>query len=399
MSLRTALIVTAALLLGPGPASAAAEPSLAAQGLDALREAIVAAGVSDAARADALEATLRGEVQEIVGRIGPGLPTYHRAARLHRLLHRKYLLHYRDDADGLHQLAERGEFNCLSATLFYGLVARELGYGVRVLESPGHLLLELDAAGRRIRIETTSVRGFDREDDVPSVAPAEPAGVTYLLPPGRDRAQGGDGYRRVSLEEAVGFVWLNAAWRALDAGATVRAAHWAAEARRFLAGEPLDGDAQRLFSRAFRAEYEAGSFDDAYRIATIEVLQFPGMTTSHDRLFAAAVKRVEDACDDDDPTLAAAIAEEVSGLSGASREAGRFERRAWPVVAAAAVRLADWELAQGAAERYARVEPDPVEAERVLEWVDARMARDLAGAGPQACAELYDADEPRPLAP
>jgi hypothetical protein len=84
------------------------------------------------------------------------------------------------------------------------------------------------------------------------------------------------------------------------------------------------------------------------------------------------MKRVEDACDDGDPAGAVAVAEHVSGLSGPTRETSRFERRAWPLIASAAVRLEDWELARAAAQRYERVEPDPLEARRLAQWVDER---------------------------
>jgi len=376
MPLRHVLIATAALMLPLGAGPATAETSVRAEVRDTLREALLADPEASAARVEADHRKIHEELLDIAGRLGPGRPTYHRALRLHRLLHRHYLRSYHEEADGLRQLLERGEYNCLSATVFYGLAARALGYDVRVLELPGHLLLELGIGSRWVRVETTSVRGFDREGNVAVMPSSDGGGGTaYLLLPGHDRAAGRDGYRRVTLEKAVGFFWLNAAWRSFDRGETVAAATSAAEALRFLHDEPMDGDVQRVFARAFREEYEAGRFDEAYRIATIELLEFPTETTPRDRLFAAGMKRVEDACDDGDPASGAAIAEQVAALSGPTRETGRFERRAWPLIAAAAVRLEDWDLARRAAAHYERVEPDPAEARRLAQWVDERMQR------------------------
>jgi hypothetical protein len=384
MRLRHVLITTAAMVLplcaGTAAAAAAAERSAHVEIHDALREALVADPAEDAARVEADARRMREELLSIADRLGPGRPTYHRAQRLHRLLHRRYLLHYREEADGLRQLLARGDYNCLSATVFYGLAARELGYDVRVLELPGHLLLELAIGDAWVRVETTSLRGFDREGNVAVMPSSDGGGGTaYLLLPGHDRSAGSDGYRRVSLEEAVGFMWLNAAWRSFDRGDSVGAADSAAEALRFLSDEPMDGDVQRVLARAFRAEYEGGRFEEAYRIAVIELLEFPAETTPRDRLFAAGIKRVEDACDDGDPSAAAAIAEHVASLSGPTRETGRFERRAWPLVASAAVRLEDWDLARCAVTHYERVEPDPLEARRLAEWVTERREQAAQG--------------------
>lgn len=381
MPLRILAIATAALLPWAVAPLAARSDTAPNSVVDPVREALVAARLGEAEGIDAESAVVNDALRAIAEQIGAGRPTYRRARRLHRLLHGRYLLHYRDDADGLARLAERGEYNCVSATMFFGLAARELGYPVRVLELPGHLLLELEADGRWIRVETTSARGFDRASRVAVARAPESRASTYRLAPRHDRFGEDDGYRQVSLEKAVGVVWLNSAWRALERGETIRAATSAAEARRFLAGEPLDEDSQRVLSRAFRNEYERGDFSRAYRIATIEVRQFPGRTTARDRLFAAAMKRIEDECDRDDPSRAASIAEEVAELPEAGQDNVRFERRAWPVIAAAAVRLAAWDLASRAAERYARVEPDGVEARRVVDWVAARKRGDASVLG------------------
>ena len=377
MRLRNLLIATAVLILPLGTRPASAETSTHVDVRDVLmREALLADPAEEAARVEADRLKMREALRAIAERLGRGRPTYHRAARLHRLLHQRYLLSYREEADGLHRLLVDGEYNCLSATVFYGLAARELGYDVRVLELPGHLLLELAIGDRWVRVETTSAGGFDRQGNV-AVMPSSDGGggAAYLLLPGHDRAGGGDGYRRVTLEEAVGFMWLNAAWREFDRGDSFDAADSAAEALRFLSDEPMDGDVQRVFARAFREEYEAGRFEEAYRIAVIEVLEFPAGTTPRDRLFAAGMKLVEDACDEGDPREAAAMAEHVAGLSGPTRETSRFERRAWPLVASAAVRLENWELARSATAHYERVEPDPLEARRLEQWVDERAGQ------------------------
>ena len=188
----------------------------------------------------------------------------------------------------------------------------------------------------------------------------------------------------VSLEEAVGFAWLNRAWRALDRSETVEAAEAVQEAARFLTELPAKAEgARRLLARAFREEYDRGNFEGAYRIATIDVGLFSDVTTSRDRALAATLKRVELACDNDDPETAIAVLEILQQAMPADGDLERLERRTQPLIAAAAVRVEDWESAHYAAQRYSIVQPDPVEANRLLDWVEWRQ--DLANPEAAVC--------------
>jgi hypothetical protein len=345
-------------------------------------EALQAVGVVDASERLERQREVRRALDRVVSGMGQGRPTYRRAARLHRLLHREFFLHYREDADGLDQIARAGEFNCLSATLFYGLAARELGYEVEVLESPGHVRLGLEIRGRRIDVETTSPRGFDRRRrasnrsrETTDMLHGVPGVATAATVAG---ARAGS-YTEFPLESAVGFAWLNTAWRALEAGDSSDAARRVLESRRFLPDLSTQEDrVRRLLSRAFRTDYESGRFESAYRIAAVEVGLFPTTTTARDRLLAAAVKRVEDLCDADTPGLAEAVVADVRRVVVSGLDLTRFERRAWPLVTAAAVRHSDWGLARRAAENYAEVEPDSVEARRVVDWVARRRSEAVA---------------------
>ena len=399
---RFTTVVAALLMITPVviTISSANEPAL--EEAELVRAALSPVSGEDPKELAQAQDAVRREIARLVDRMGEGRPSYRRGARLHRILHRDYLRNYRSDADGLQQIVLDGEYNCLSATLFYGLVARALGYEVEVLEYPGHLLLGLKVDGRRVEVETTSPHGFDRQRHTgvehrpsPELSRRE-VPLAYLRPstdsPGRARVS----YWEVSLEAAVGFAWLNTAWRALEAGEATRAAECAAEAQRYLPGITTQADdVRRLLSRAFRLVYESGEFEAAYRIATIETELLPTMTTARDRLTAAAVKRIEDACDEDDPSLGEAIIGEVASIAYPGRGMTRFERRAWPIVVASAVRLGEWELSRRGAARYAVVEPDPVEARRVVDWVEERMSQDVTEPTTPVCADIADESGPR----
>jgi hypothetical protein len=59
------------------------------------------------------------------------------------------------------------------------------------------------------------------------------------------------------------------------------------------------------------------------------------------------------------------------------------------------VRLGEWELSRRGAARYAAVEPDPVEARRVVDWVEERMSQDVTEPATPVFADLADESGPR----
>jgi len=346
-----------------------------------LREVLTASGIAEPERTDQ-QRQITTEIQRVLERFDRGQPSYRRARALHRFLHRHYLTVYVGDADQLLQVVEQGRYNCLSATLFYGLIAQALGYDTEVQSIPGHLTLRLTSRRRPIEIETTVPYGFDV---------ATPTEVTRVARHGGPSAPGtasGDAWM-VTLREAIGFAWLNTAWRELDRGESVRAAESVREAALRLPAliDRAEG-ANRLLVRAFRDEYEAGRFDDAFAIALIDVELFPGRTTSRDRVLAAALKLVEQDCDGDNPTAAWSIVETVQRACSSSTELARYERRTYPVIAVAAVRLQDWALARRATERYDAVEPDRFEAQRLQRWVEFRERSAGFAQGPARSASV-----------
>lgn len=375
--------------VAPAGAPPSVEPDLTQ---DQLLDAILSAtGPDDAAARDRRARAVQHELDAIVARFGHRPPSYRRARKLHNLLHQKYLRSYDPDADRLDGIVRAGRYNCVSGVLFYGLAARALGYRPEVLAYPGHVLLRIRIGQRKVDIETTSPYGYD---------------VGWLLHPSRhgsDRTwlhpevgqrpadshrygERGNSVWLVPFDKAVGFAWINEAWSALAAGEAVRAAQHVLEARRYLPELERAEGVRRLIVRAFRAEYESGRFDAAYRIASADVELFPESTTSRDRVVAAALKRIEAACDRDDPRLGVTILDEVERGGPETLESRQLVRRTTPLIAAAAVRVGDWPLARAAAERHASVEPDPVEAARLRDWVEQRGAATLQFSSDPTCA-------------
>lgn len=360
-----------ATALAGTPAAAAPAP---------LDEILLASGVQSRAERVRLADDYRRVVAEIDADLRSHRPTYRRARRAHRMLHERYLVHYEEDADGLQGILDGGRYNCLSATLFVGLAMRELGYDAEVVEIPGHVFLRLYIGERTVDVETTARHGFDVSRVMRGFGRTLPRGNDDLrwvrLATAVKAGTTETSSWTVTLDQAVGFAWLNNAWRQLSEGRPLLAAQAVKRAARFLPAlaERAEG-VDRLLTRAFGEDYESGHFARAYRIAEIGV-KLRSTTTSRDRLLAAAVKRIESLCDQDRPASAEMLLGRVGTLELPDPEWQRLQRGTAPLIAAAAVRTGDLALARRAAARYARVERDRVEADRLVEWVERRSRPD-----------------------
>jgi hypothetical protein len=359
------------------------------------RETLRASGITGEAETALYESLFEDFVAKLSDKAGRSRSSYRRGLKMHRFLQKTLLRRYNATADGIHRIFDKGEFNCVSATLLYGIAARALGLDASVVESPRHIFLRLNLDGREVDIECTSPDGYDIRGDVgrfssfvlayKHATPRElrNRGALALYEEFHDLA------RPVSLEKAIAFLLHNTAERALDRGEGLRAAEY------FLDGahrHPVLAYRSRSLAssmaRAFRVEYEAGGFDAAYRVAEIDLRLFPGRTTALDRLLAAALKRIERACDAGNPWLAGEILESAVAIDSVASDRLRLEREACPRIAAAAVLAADWDLALRMSERFAAAEPDHVEGERLLDWVELRFHEGSRLKAPEYCSDL-----------
>lgn len=376
--LRLALLPTLVLCVGVAvqargaTAGSVSAPDLHGFALDLVRAAPVDDAEPDEIRARRLLAEARAVAEGVRGRG----PSYRHARRLDRAIRDRFLRTYREDADSVLEVVRHGRFNCLSGSLVYALVARAAGYRVQLLESPTHVLLELEFRDRLIVVETTEPHGFDApyrasrpltgvpdasEEAVWIHLSAAPTGVVTL------------GFREIPMEAATGLVHLNRAVRALEARRPHEIARHVLEAtdrltdldRRFDEIGPLLG-------RAFRDQYEHGRFDAAWDLARVECRVYPWSTSARDRLAAAASKRIEALIDRGEAPAAWDVLETTADLLGSGSAVTRLELRVCPLIAASAARAGYVDLADRAVERYAAHEPDPVESERLRAWIRFR---------------------------
>jgi tetratricopeptide (TPR) repeat protein len=353
-----------------------------------------ASGVEFPAEVARYEASLRRALSEVARDVGHPRSEYRRARRLHEALHRRFLKRYDDAADGIDAILDRGEFNCLSASLFYGLAARVLGLDVQVMEIPRHVFVRFRLESGDVDVETTSTEGFDLRrkldrflrfvraykyvsagENATRSAPGIFANVNEEAVP-------------LSLEGAVAFLWHNIGERALNRGDALRAAtSFLQEARvRPEAADRSETLAASL-ARAFRIEYEAGRFDAAYRIAAIDLEISPDRTSSRDRLLAATLKWIERECDAGRVDEAEKVLDIASATLSVPTDLARLERGASPLIVEAAVRVGDWMRAERISARFATAQPDRVEVARLSRWVDRRRREAFLSARHGACSD------------
>src|SRR5262249_7266046 len=149
--------------------------------------------------------------------------SYRASKALHRLLHERLFRRFSFDAPGMADLLDRGEVNCVTATLTEGIAARWLGVEAPVAAGPRHVFPRLPLDGRAGAVEPASRDGCDR-----SWLGARARGflLAYRLATpeelAADPAAAIDAYRQVrglvSLEEAPAFLRYNRAVTGIERG-------------------------------------------------------------------------------------------------------------------------------------------------------------------------------------
>ena len=368
-----------AALMPVGASTPAAERDAVGQVADeiVLDEMLRATGIHNVLEREALVATIRLEIDTLIDRFDGREPSYRRARRIHTILHEKFLGEYDPAADGLQQVVREGRYNCLSASLLYGLVLRQLGYRPQIIETPGHLFVSLRIGERVIYVETTASLGFDIDPRIATGGVGPWARATdengrRLSRSARDEAQ----VWPVRVDQAAGFAWINSAWKAMEAGRPLEAAASVRRAERFLPEMARRAEGvNMLLSQAFREAYDAGDFEAAQEIGRIGLEIYPGSTSAEDRMLAAAHKRIEIVCAANRPMDAAKIVDELQALQIDGFQLQGLIRSIGPTIVMSAARNCHWDLARHNAERYALAEPDSLLTGRLWDWLELRRSR------------------------
>ncbi|HEY6528388.1 MAG TPA: hypothetical protein VIZ65_06825 [Cellvibrionaceae bacterium] len=99
---------------------------------------------------------------------------YRQAERLHQLMHQHFFVTpdshqkggYDDDQSAIAAIFSTGQFNCISSTMLYIVLARHLDFASRAAILPSHVFVEINLGeNRRAEVETTSPAGFGVSHD------------------------------------------------------------------------------------------------------------------------------------------------------------------------------------------------------------------------------------------
>ena len=380
------------------PADELCSPQLARLLDDVLR----ASGLDDNQERSQAKTEFSKSLAMLKKHVGRSGSAYRKGRRLHDALHRFVFRQYSPLADSIDTVLETGQYNCVSATLFYGIMGRALGLDLRAVETPHHIYLQLHDRDRTVDIETTSRLGYDFSGDLERFRR-----FTWAYEfASHDEIESSPYYRfervqevrsaPVPLEQATAFLWHNSAQKALAKGDAVRAASYFSEEFKAYPqlAQRLDGFATSL-AKAFRIEYEAGRFSSALSIARTEMSAFPTRTSSRDRMLAAATKNIQSACESGDPVFAEKILQDSEKILTIPSDRRILDTQACPHIIAAAVRAGDWDQAWRMVSRYQDAEPDQVEGNRLRAWVLSRQDIMQRESEEEMCRDPLDEPEGR----
>lgn len=266
---------------------------------DLLDAALIASGATTPAALAALRGRIEPRISEVEAAVRDIADDRLRGQALLDALHRKLLKHYVATASSLLDVIERGEYNCVTATVLYNLVADRVGLIVKAVVIPSHVYSLLFTGTGATEVETTSVGGFapDRSSR---------AYLAFLVERGLHRSQAALGSEVAPPEQEtqlaveidnialVSLILSNRAAAEFDAGELPRALSLAQRAHRLADPE------RSLQLRAYEASLintlalqaaDSGDFTRALRLLDAGLADAPpGVrdVLAHNRSYCAA---------------------------------------------------------------------------------------------------------------
>ncbi|MDZ7723190.1 MAG: hypothetical protein U5R06_10395 [candidate division KSB1 bacterium] len=83
------------------------------------------------------------------------------AAKVFSYLHATHLKHYNETSTTLIDIVNHKQFNCVSSTILYNLICRDLGWPTEAFETPTHTYTVFPNFTERIMVENTMAYGFN----------------------------------------------------------------------------------------------------------------------------------------------------------------------------------------------------------------------------------------------
>lgn len=100
-------------------------------------------------------------VKEVKSRLYQNMSLTERGEAILRLMYRDVLKKYVLKESSITAMFQKGQYNCVSATILYVALAKEAGLETRVYKTPDHSFCAIQVEERFIEVETTNPYGFD----------------------------------------------------------------------------------------------------------------------------------------------------------------------------------------------------------------------------------------------
>jgi len=279
--------------------------------LDTLRRAILASGETDGARVERYLAQFRRLADELNATLDRGQSTRQQAQAILQYLHRRLFTGGYDAAcHDPRRAFDRGEFNCVGATLLFHCLAAHCGIESHAMLITGHVWCRIEANDGPFDVETTSDLWRAGEaihgESVASPQPREldREGLIALLHYNRSvvELQLGNYPTAISAARAVleldpanalardnlAAAYNNWAVTCSESGEHAQALALLAEARMIAPqDERLTANARRLFARSYEKYLADGKPLAANKIVAEAVGEFP-----HDEYFVRAQQEI-----------------------------------------------------------------------------------------------------------
>lgn len=181
----------------------AAEKELLSNNASLLSQALIASGV-----APTYIRKYMNSYQKLLSNfkaLSNGLDNYKKADRLLEYLHNTVLKRYHEKADGIDIVFTRGIFNCVTSSILYNIVLKDLGIQSRGVLLPEHVTSQVAVNGKWLDTETTVAQGFDAGNNKKAAKSFEKI-TGYVYVPSSRR---GNNVTYINLRDYIALIYSN----------------------------------------------------------------------------------------------------------------------------------------------------------------------------------------------
>ena len=166
---------------------------------------LIASGVTDKQQRTPLLEKIDSHEAVLRGQLDGSLDAFEKGRRLLQYLHTPpTLVKYRSQQTDMHTLLNTGDFNCVSSSAIYNVLARRLGLDARTIEVPDHAFSILYDGTEHADVEATNRNGFNPNRNSAALATLQrQTGFNYIADKHPDQR------REIGETGLIGLIYYN----------------------------------------------------------------------------------------------------------------------------------------------------------------------------------------------